>query len=96
MENILKDSTKFEKVDIKTRTLNFQVNHEKRINEFVKSLKSPGSLNDKQYKKIKAVSSRPGVLYGLFKVHKAIVDVYPPLNVYFLQLGHSLKTLLSF
>ena len=33
MENILKDNTKFEKVDIKTRTLNFQVSHEKRINE---------------------------------------------------------------
>ena len=30
---ILKDNTKFQKVDIKTTTLNFQVNHEKRINE---------------------------------------------------------------
>ena len=38
MENILKDNNKFEKVDIKTRTLNFQVNHEKRINEILKSL----------------------------------------------------------
>ena len=28
MENSLKDNTKFEKVDVKTRTLNFQVNHE--------------------------------------------------------------------
>ena len=44
VENILKDSTKFEKVDIKTRTLNFQVNHERRINEILKSLKSAGSL----------------------------------------------------
>ena len=29
-------------------------------------------------KKIKAGGSRPGVLYGLCKVHKAIVDVLPP------------------
>ena len=28
LENILKDNTKFEKVDIKTKTLNFSVNHE--------------------------------------------------------------------
>ena len=78
IKNILKGNTKFEKVDVKTRTLNFQVNHEKRINEILKSLKSTGSLSDKQYKKIKAVGSRPGVLYGLCKVHKAIVDVCPP------------------
>ena len=78
MENILKDNTKFEKVDIKTRTLNFQVNHEKHINEILKGLKSSGSLSDKQYKKIKAVGSRPGVLYGLCKVHNGIVDACPP------------------
>ena len=69
MENILKDNTKFWKVDIKTRTLNFQVNHEKRINETLKvlkvltSFKSAGSLSDKEYKKIKAVGSRAGVFY---------------------------------
>ena len=78
MENILKDSTKFEKVDIKTRILNFQVNHEKLINEILKSLWSSGGLSDKQYKKNKAVGSRHGVLYDLCKVYKAIVDVCPP------------------
>ena len=45
----------------------------KRINEILKSLKSAGSLIDKQYKKIKAVGFKPCVLYGLCKVHKAIV-----------------------
>ena len=94
MENILKDNTKFEKVDVKTRTLNFQVNHEKRINEILKSLKSTGSLSDKQYKKIKVVGSRPGVLYGLCKIDKAIVDVC--LDLYCLQLEHPLIKLRSF
>ena len=65
MEQTLKDKTKFEKVDIKARTLNFQVNHEKRIKEILKSLKYAGSFIHKQYKKIKAVVSRPGVLFGL-------------------------------
>ena len=78
IENILKDQSKFEKVKIKTRILNFQVNHEKRINEYLKSLKNSGSLSVDQYKKIKAVGSRPGFLYGLCKVHKAIVDTCPP------------------
>ena len=78
MESILKGNSKFEKFDIKTRTLKFKVNHEKRINEILKRLKSSGSLSDKQYKKIKAVGSRPGVLHCFRKVHKAIVDVCPP------------------
>ena len=47
MENILKDNTKFKKVDIKARTLNFQVHHEKRINEILQRLKSSGSLSEK-------------------------------------------------
>ena len=78
MENILKDNTKFEKVKIKTGILNFQVNHEKRINDYLKSLKNSGSLSVNQYKKIKAVGSKPGILYGLCKVHKAIADICPP------------------
>ena len=78
LENILKEQSKFEKVKIKTRILNFQVNHEKRINEYLKSLKNSGSLSMGQYKKIKAVGSRPGLLYGLCKVHEAIVDTCSP------------------
>ena len=29
-------------------------------------------------KKIKAVRSWPGILYGLCKLHKAFTDIYPP------------------
>ena len=46
-------------------------------NVLTKSLRSAGSLRGKQYKKIKAVGSRPPVLYGFCKVHRAIVDVSP-------------------
>ena len=73
MENVFNGNTRFVKVDIKTRTLNFQVSHEKRINEILKSLKSAGSLSVKQYKKIKAPGSRPVVLYGLYKVTKQLL-----------------------
>ena len=70
-----------------SRYKNFQVNHEKCIDEILKSLKSAGSLSGKQCKKIKAVGSRPGVLYGLCKVHKAIVDVCPPFTPILFAIG---------
>ena len=43
----------------------------------MKRLEKSGTLSTEQYKKIKAVRSRPGILYGLCKVHKAITDIYP-------------------
>ena len=35
-----------------------------------------GSLSSDQYKKIKTTGSRPGILYGLCKVHKAVTDIF--------------------
>ena len=78
IEKILDDATKFGKVKIKKEILNFSINHERRINNYLKSREKSGSLTTDQYKKIKAIGSRPGILYGLCKVHKAIIDVCPP------------------
>lgn len=39
--------------------------HERRVNELMKNVKSSGSLSVNQYKKIKAVGSRPGTLHAL-------------------------------
>ena len=75
---ILSDLNKFEKVSIKKGILNFSINHEKNINNYLKRLEKSGSLSIEQYKKIKAVGSRPVILYGLCKVHKAITVVCPP------------------
>ena len=36
------------------------------------------NLTTDQYKKIKAIRSRPGILYELCKVHKAFIDIYLP------------------
>ena len=44
----------------------------------MKKHEKSGTLSTEQYKKIKAVRNRPGILYGLCKVHKAITDIYPP------------------
>ena len=58
----------------------------KRINEILKSLKSAGSLSDKQYKKIKTFGSRSGALYDVWKVHKAIV-VFSPFRAILSAIG---------
>ena len=44
----------------------------------LKRLEKSGSLSTSQYKKIKAVRSWPGILYGLCKLHKAFTDICPP------------------
>ena len=80
IEKILDDATKFKQVKIKKEILDFSINHERRINNYLKSLEKSDSLTTDQYKKIKAIGSRPGILYGLCKVHKAIIDVCPPLR----------------
>ena len=80
IEKILDDATKFEKVKIKKGILNFSINHERRINDYLKRLEKSGSLTTDQYKKIKAIGSRSGILYGLCKEHKAIIDVCPPFS----------------
>ena len=77
MELLPSDKAKFEKVNTKKGLLNFTVNHEKRINEYLKPLKLSRALSVEQYKKIKAVGSRPDILYGLCKVNKNVVDRCP-------------------
>ena len=63
---------------LKTRIVIFQVNNEKCITEYLKSLKSLCSLSLNQYKKIKAVGSRTGILYGQCKDHKRNADAHSP------------------
>ena len=87
LETILSNHNKFEKVSIKKRILNFSINHEKNINNYLKRLEKPGTLSSKQYEKIKAIGSRPGILYGLCKVHKAITDICLPFRLTLSAIG---------
>ena len=78
METIFSDHNKFEKVSIKKGILDFSINHEENINNYLKRLEKLGTFSTEQYKNIKAVGSRPGILYGICKVHKTITDICPP------------------
>ena len=65
MENILKGNSNVKKTDIKTKTSNFQVDHEKIINKTLNSLKSAQNFSEEQYKRIRIVGSRLGISNGL-------------------------------
>ena len=62
-------------------------NHEKRINDYLKSFKKSGSLTTDQSKKIKAIGCRPGILYDLCDVHKGIIDVFSPFRPILSSIG---------
>ena len=87
MEKTFDDGSKLEKVKVKKEILNFSVNHEGRINDYLKSLEKSGGLTTDQYKKIKAIGSKPRVLSGLCKVHKAIIGVSSPFRPIFSAIG---------
>ena len=44
-------------------------------------------INEDQYNKLRPVTSQPGVLYGLAKVHKKSIDDFPAFDQFFQPLG---------
>ena len=53
METIPSDLNKFEKVSIRNRILNFSINHEKNINNYLKKLKNQEICLPNNMKKLK-------------------------------------------
>ena len=79
MRNILSHSSKFTQVSVtEDKQLNFIVNVEKRITDFLKDLKIAEVISETVYKNLKPRGSKFGILYGLCKVHKQLVDNCPP------------------
>ena len=79
MRNILSDSSKFSEVFITNeKHLNFLVNIDKQITDLLKQLKDFQVISDTEYKKLKPRGSRFGILYGLCKIHKILIDNCPP------------------
>ena len=71
---ILSDQKKFSKVSLKDDTLlNFAIDPEKQVDKDLKKLVESKSMKDKTRKSLKPAGTRPGVIHGSRKVHKAIV-----------------------
>ena len=83
MEELLSDTSKFEKIQFNPK---YKINQELRylmdmdtvINNCLDELHSSGHLSDDDYKYLKPVGSNPGILYGCCKVHKPTQGQSPP------------------
>ena len=81
MYNILSDFKKFLKTSIvDDKHLNFIIGIEKKLTNLLKELKASEAISETNYKKLKPRGSSFGVLYGLCKTHKKVLDKCPPLR----------------
>ena len=78
MMEILSDIDKFKKLNVKPgKELNSLLQHEDKLVNFLKRVKK--SLGEEVYKRLYPQGSKPGVLYGLSKIHKPLVNNIPKL-----------------
>ena len=79
MENLLNGIRKFEKISLKNDgILNFAINQEKRVDYIFRKLVASNSISEERRRSLKPVGTRPGMMYGLCKVRKDIIDNCPP------------------
>ena len=79
MENFLNDTRKFEKIILKNGgILNFAANQEKHVDNTFKNLVASNSISEDTRRSLKPVGTRPGIMYGLCKVTKDIINNCPP------------------
>ena len=79
MENLLNDTRKFENINLKNDgILNFVINQEKHVDNILKKLVASNSISEKTRRSLKPVGTRPGIMYGLCKVQKDIIDHCSP------------------
>ena len=70
---------KFEKINLQNDgILDFAVNQEKRADNILKKLVASNSISEETRRSLELVGTRPGIMYGLCKVHKDIIDNCPP------------------
>ena len=50
---------------------------EKRVTDVLKNLRDKRKISSEQYKDLSSSGSRPGIMYGLAKVHKIVTDGLP-------------------
>ena len=63
MKTIIKEQTKLQKMEIKTRILNFQIHLQKSVNKYLKNFRFSGSLNVNRQRKVKAFGSKISILH---------------------------------
>ena len=78
MENFLKDTQISGKNNLKNdRILNFAVNQGKRLDNILRKLVTSNGISDETRRFLNLVGTSPGIMYGICKVHKDIIDNCP-------------------
>ena len=75
----LANTSRFKKIQIDgSKVLNHLIHMENEIVEFLKKLKEKQEISDKVYNELCPAALKPGILYGLCKIYKSIVEGVPP------------------
>ena len=61
--------------------MNFAINQEKCVDNILKKLVASSSISEETRISLKPVGTRPGIMYGLCKIHKDIIDNCPPFRL---------------
>ena len=78
IKSLLSDNTKFIPLNIdQNKWLNYIVNLEKKLKEHFKTLEKDNKISEDEFKSICPIGTRPGILYGLPKVHKTMINNTP-------------------
>lgn len=101
MEDILSDKSKFQQVKVNNKhKFNKELRHlidlQTDINTTLKDLVNDEYLSKEDYDFLKPVGSRPGILYGLCKVHKQTQDDSPPFRPILSAIGTCTYNLAKF
>ena len=79
MNEILSDSSKFKKLDIKSgKEINSLLQLEDRLTNFLKKVKR--SISNQSHKELDPRGSQPGIMYGLSKIHKPLINNFAKLH----------------
>ena len=103
MKELLSDVSKFKEITVEPgKEINLLLQHEGKLIEFLKRVKS--SFTTDLYKHLYPQGSQPGIMYGLSKIHKPLVNRFPNLRpilsaintgTLFLCLNHLLLTIIQ-
>ena len=79
LNEMLSDSSKFKKLNVKPgKEINFLLQQEDRLTNFLKKVKR--SISEQLYKELYPRGSQPGIMYGLSKIHKPLINNFPKLR----------------
>ena len=67
--------------------MNHLIDMEKRIIRLLRSLEDQGEISEKERNNLYPSGSKPGVLYGLPKIHKALEDGIPSFHPILIAIG---------